>query len=104
MGLRSKLLGEPEPEDIEKLLKEGATVLDIRDQSEYDQGHLEGSMHIPMERLLQNLSRIPRDRPIVTCNADDALSATAAEILHAHGFKAFDGGGWSRLAQLLPKK
>jgi phage shock protein E len=101
MGLRRQLLGEPNNEEIARLVREGATILDIRTPAEFEQGHVEDALHIPLDELLQSLPMIPKDRPIVTCNADDALSATAAEMLQAHGFKAFDGGGWSRLRDLL---
>ncbi len=104
MGLRQRLLGEPSGEEIGRLLKEGATILDIRTDAEFNEGHVAGAIHIPMDELERNLSLLPKDRPIVTCNADDALSATAAEILSAHGFKAYDGGGWTRLAGLLGRK
>jgi phage shock protein E len=101
MGLRKQLLGEPDRETIARLVREGATILDIRTPEEYAQGHVPNALHIPLDLLLQNLPAIPKDRPIVTCNADDALSATAAEMLQAHGFTAYDGGGWTRLSDLL---
>jgi rhodanese-related sulfurtransferase len=101
MGLRRQLLGEPGDAEIARLVREGATILDIRTPEEFAQGHVPDALHIPLNELLQNLPSIPKDRPIVTCNADDAMSATAAEVLQAHGFAAYDGGGWSRLRDLL---
>ena len=103
-GLRSALMGDASSEDIERLLRQGATIVDIRSAEEYAQGHVPGALHIPLPELLFSLSSIPKDRPVVTCNAEDALSATAAEILDAHGFRAYDGGGWSKVAKLLDKK
>ncbi|MBK8339783.1 MAG: rhodanese-like domain-containing protein [Flavobacteriales bacterium] len=100
MGLRKRLMGEPSDEEIQRMLKEGATILDIRPQDEFDGGHIAGSLHIPIDELLHSLPLIPKDRPVITCNADDALSATAAEMLGAHGFKAYDGGGWTKLVKL----
>lgn len=102
-GLRKHLLGEPGAVEIGRLIKDGATILDIRTDDEFASGHVPGALHIPLNELLHNLSRIPRDRPVVTCNANDALSATAAEILGAHGFKAYDGGGWATVARFLEK-
>lgn len=103
-GFRKTLLGDASSEDIERILRQGATVVDIRSHEEYAAGHLPGSIHIPLPDLLHNLANIPKDRPVVTCNAEDALSATAAEILSAHGFKAYDGGGWKRLSGMIGKK
>lgn len=103
-GLRSALMGDASSEDIARLLHQGATILDIRTAEEYAQGHVPGALHIPLQDLLRSLSSIPKDRPVVTCNAEDALSATAAEILGAHGFRAFDGGGWTNVVKLMDKK
>ena len=103
-GFRKTLLGDASAEDIRRLLREGATILDIRTEEEYGEGHVPGSLHIPLPSLLKNLASIPKDRPVVTCNADDALSTTAAEILGAHGFKAYDGGGWTQVAKLMEQK
>jgi rhodanese-related sulfurtransferase len=103
-GFRKTLLGDASADDIKRAFREGATIIDIRSDEEYEAGHVPGSVHIPLPGLLQNLASIPKDRPVVTCNADDALSTTAAEILGAHGFKAFDGGGWANVAKLLEQK
>ncbi len=103
-GFRRTLLDDASSEDIKRLLQEGATIIDIRPLEDYKQGHVPGSLNIPMPRLLKSLASIPKDRPVVTCNADDALSTTAAEILVAHGFKAVDGRGWGNVARLLEKK
>ncbi len=103
-GLRSALMGDASSEEIARLLRQGATIVDIRSAEEYAQGHVPGAVHIPLPELLFSLSSIPKDRPVVTCNAEDALSATAAEILGAHGFRAYDGGGWTNVAKLMDKK
>ena len=103
-GFRRTLLGDASSEDLARLLREGATIVDIRSADEYREGHVPGALHIPLPELLRSLPTIPKDRPVITCNAEDALSATAAEILAAHGFKAYDGGGWTKVAKLLDKK
>lgn len=101
MGLRRSLLGAPSDREVIQALRDGATILDIRTTEEFATGHLNGVLHVPLQELLTELPRIPRDKPVVTCNADDAMSATAAEMLVAHGFVAFDGGGQDHLARLL---
>lgn len=100
-GLRAALLGDASPGEIRHALRNGATILDIRDLPAYEAGHIAGSMHIPLAELLPNLSRIPRQRAVVTCNAEAAESAVAAEILQAHGFEALNGGKWQRVEDLL---
>lgn len=40
-------------------------VLDVRTPGEYAQGHLEGSMNIPVEELEGRLAEVPADRPLL---------------------------------------
>lgn len=104
MGLRQRLLGEATNDDLRRAIRAGATILDIRIKEEYEQGHLPGSVHIPLAGLLHHLPAIPKDRPVITCNANDAESATAAEILAAHGYLALDGGDRQQLARLIAEE
>ena len=100
-GLRATLMGDASADEVRRALRDGATILDIRDVHAYAEGHVPGSLHIPLGELLPNLSRIPRHAPVVTCNAAASESATAAEILTAHGFRALNGGPWVRVRALL---
>ena len=40
-------------------------VLDVRTPGEYAQGHLEGSVNIPVEELEGRLAVVPADRPLL---------------------------------------
>lgn len=45
-------------------------VLDVREQWEYDEGHIPGIYHIPMGAIPERLSEIPKDKTvIVSCQA-----------------------------------
>ena len=68
-------------------LADGAvTVIDVRAPSEYDAGHLPGVANIPLGRLSERLSEIPRDRPLVMHCQGGGRSAIAAALLQAEGF------------------
>ena len=41
------------------------TVVDVRNASEWEHGHLPRAIHIPVGRLASRVSEIPRDRPVV---------------------------------------
>ena len=63
---------------------------------------VEGSVNIPLSRLLEHLDELPRDRPIVVHCSSGYRSATAASILRRSGFDRVADlvGGLSRpLAQ-----
>lgn len=40
-------------------------VIDVRTPGEYAQGHLEGSVNIPVEELEGRLAEVPADRPVL---------------------------------------
>ncbi len=96
MGLFSSFFGKPV--DFAKLVKEGAIILDVRTAGEYSGGHIKGSKNIPLQSLQQNLSKIPRDKVIITCCASGMRSGSAKSILLSSGYnEVHNGGGWKSL-------
>jgi rhodanese-related sulfurtransferase/glyoxylase-like metal-dependent hydrolase (beta-lactamase superfamily II) len=61
-------------------------LLDVREQSEWEQGHVDGSLHVPYHELRNGLPELPRDRPLaVICSAGNR-SSLAASLLRRRGF------------------
>ena len=75
-------------------------VLDVREQDEWDAGHIAGAQHIPLGELGQRLAEVPNDRPIVAVCRSGSRSAAATRGLKQMGYDVenLDGGlaGWSR--------
>ena len=70
--------------------------IDVRTVSEYEDGHIEGAVLIPLSEIGDRLSELPMDRPIVVyCNGSSCnRSGTAATILINNGFtEVYDLGG-----------
>lgn len=73
------------------LVKSGeATVIDVRPPAEYDAGHIEGAVNIPLESLPKWLSKLPHNQEIVAyCRGPYCLLAfDAVEQLRQHGYRA----------------
>lgn len=84
--------------DYKELLNNGATIIDVRTKAEYQQGHIKGSVNIPLNNLSNHYSKLNKSKPIITCCASGARSAQAKSILKANGFpEVHNGGGWSSL-------
>lgn len=97
-----KLLGIGPPTDYKELVKRGAQIIDVRTRGEYEGGHIRGSVNIPLDRLQDHLSKIKKDKPVITCCASGMRSASAKGILVSRGFKeVYNGGGWMRLESKL---
>jgi len=61
-------------------------VLDVREQSEYDAGHIAGVKLIPMGTVANRLNEIPKDKPvIVTCHSGNR-SGQVTEFLRQQGY------------------
>ena len=70
--------------------------VDVRTVSEYEDGHIEGALLMPLSEIGDRLSELPMDRPIVVyCNGSSCnRSGTAAAILVNNGFtEVYDLGG-----------
>lgn len=60
--------------------------LDVREQSEYDAGHIPGVTLIPTGQVGSRLSDIPKDKPvIVTCRTGNR-SAAVTQFLQEQGY------------------
>ncbi|MBK9239842.1 MAG: MBL fold metallo-hydrolase [Acidobacteria bacterium] len=62
------------------------TLLDVRNQNEWEGGFISGAQHINLGYLADHLADIPRDKPIVIQCAAGARSAIGASVLKANGF------------------
>lgn len=61
-------------------------LLDVREQWEYDEGHIPGVNLLPMGEVPNRLSEIPKDKSvIVTCRTGNR-SAQVTEFLRQNGF------------------
>lgn len=69
---------------------EDVLLLDVRSAEDYvgEQGHVEGSLLIPLEELPSRLSEIEgfQEKTVMTICRTDRRSAKAAQILTKHGF------------------
>jgi hydroxyacylglutathione hydrolase len=77
-----------DPAELAERLEDGTAplVLDVRDEDEWDEGHIPGSVHVPYGELLDRLEELPEDRPIAAVCSGGKRSGLAASILQREGF------------------
>ena len=74
------------PEEARKLLEDGAQLIDVRADHEWEAGRIAGASHIELGSLTDRIGEIDRERPVVLyCRADNR-SDMAAAALAADGF------------------
>ncbi|OUS00473.1 sulfurtransferase [Flavobacteriales bacterium 33_180_T64] len=94
MGLLEFIFGVKKRQ-VERYLKNGAIVLDVRTQRERDNGHIENSIHIPLDVLIHHVDDIKKlKKPIIVCCKSGVRSAKAAKFLVLNNIDAINGGGW----------
>lgn len=80
-------------------------LLDVREHDEWNAGHAERAVHIPMGEVVARLAELPEDRRVhVVCRVG-GRSAQVAQYLLAQGIDAVnvDGGmlGWEAAGRPL---
>ena len=75
---------------IDRLRSGTATVLDVRPEDDFRQGHLPGALNIPLAQLERLLAELPADREIVAyCRGPwCVLSFEAVAALRQRGYRA----------------
>jgi len=88
--------------NLQEIISNGAIILDVRSKGEYQSGHVKNSINIPVDKLQQNLKKLNKDKPIITCCASGARSASARKILLSNGFEqVYNGGSWYSLRKYM---
>ncbi len=72
-------------------------VIDTREDFEYKQGHVEGSLNIPPEQFMgnvvpQQLADTGKDTPIIVYCRSGSRANVVAHILEQHGFTNVTNG------------
>lgn len=82
------------------LVKEGATLVDVRENNEWKSGHAPRAVHIPLGQIDQGARRLTKTRPVVVVCASGMRSRTAAKHLRTLGYEATSVSGgmtaWQR--------
>ncbi|MCA5891901.1 rhodanese-like domain-containing protein [Isoptericola sp. NEAU-Y5] len=81
-------------------LPAGATLLDVREQDEWDAGHAVGAVHIPLAQLPVRCAELDGDTQIyVVCHSGGRSAQATRFLVEAVGYDAvnLDGGmvAWS---------
>ncbi|MGY6648658.1 rhodanese-like domain-containing protein [Wenyingzhuangia sp. IMCC45574] len=89
-------------EKIQEYLKNGAVVLDVRTNEEYDAGHVAGSEHIILQTLPSKVAVVKGyEKQVIAVCRSGARSQQATDFLKQHGVDIINGGPWGNVDQYL---
>jgi len=83
------------------LVSNGAQVIDVRTKGEYQQGHIKGSVNLPLDSLNQRLHKLDKNKVVIACCASGMRSGQAKGILKSNGFEVYNAGSWINLQRKL---
>jgi hydroxyacylglutathione hydrolase len=73
-------------ERVDKMMEsEHYTLLDVRKKTEYDEGHGAGALNISHTRLLDRISEVPLEKPVIVHCKSGARASAAASLLERFG-------------------
>ena len=88
-------------------LPSGTVLIDVRSMGEFDSGHIEGAVALPLDRIQHDIASVVPDKatPLLLYCRSGARSGRACEIVSQLGYTATrNGGGIGSLALSLGRR
>ena len=84
---------EIDVDQLERVMADGAAVVDVREPMEYAEAHVPGATLVPMGQLPGRVEDLDRSRPVYLICRSGHRSAVMCEVLDAQGFDAVNVAG-----------
>jgi rhodanese-related sulfurtransferase len=75
-------------DEARKLIEDGAQLVDVRTEHEWEAGRIAGATHLPLAELAERAGEIDPDRPVVLYCRGGNRSTMAAQALSDAGYQA----------------
>jgi rhodanese-related sulfurtransferase len=75
-------------DEAQKLIEDGAQLIDVRADHEWEAGRIAGAKHLPLDALSERTGEIDRERPVVLYCRGGNRSTMATDALADAGFDA----------------
>jgi rhodanese-related sulfurtransferase len=81
--------------NIEKLIQNNATIVDVRTSQEFSGGNVSGSLNIPLQEIQNRILELKcLKAPVLLCCASGNRSGIAAQYLNNQGIECINAGSW----------
>lgn len=89
---------------LNQLISEGAIILDVRTEKEFEMGHIQGALNISLGEIRHRYTELDTSKTYITVCSHGLRSVKVENILKEKGFKkVYNGGAWNDLQQSLKK-
>lgn len=97
-----QLFGGGTPINLKAIIDEGALLVDVRTAGEFAEGHVKGSVNIPLTTVQAQLEKFENRKNIVVFCRSGARSSQAKAILEQNGItNVVNGGTWMDVNQYV---
>ena len=104
LDLFKNLFGGAPAVDFNALLQTGALIVDVRTAGEFNQGHIKGSLNIPLDQIGAKIATLKsKNVPVITVCRSGNRSGAAAGILKNAGIEVYNGGAWDSLESQITR-
>ena len=104
MGFLSIFFGGQSTSNLKSIIDEGAYLVDVRTPSEFADGHVKGSVNIPLDTIANNLQKFSNKKNIIVFCRSGNRSGQAKVILENNGIKnVTNGGAWIEVNNFVIK-
>mgnify|MGYP000880438281 FL=1 len=87
LGKNKEDANDIKAKDVENLLKNKEFLLDVREEYEYQEGHIKGAVNLPLREILEKKDSLPKDKDIYVYCRSGHRSADAVNFLKSLGFE-----------------
>ena len=87
LGKNKEDANDVKAKDVENLLKNKEFLLDVREQYEYQEGHVKGAVNLPLREILEKKDSLPKNKDIYVYCRSGHRSADAVNFLKSLGFE-----------------
>ena len=87
LGKNQENSDDVEANNIENLVKNKEFLLDVREEYEYQEGHVKGAVNLPLREILSQKDSLPKDKDIYAYCRSGHRSADAVNFLKSLGFE-----------------
>lgn len=102
MNIFQSLFGGGPTVDLKNIISEGAFLVDVRTPMEFAEGHVKGSVNIPLNIVTSQLAKFKNKKNIVVFCRSGGRSSQAKSILEQNGFtNVINGGTWNHVSQFV---
>ncbi len=102
MGLFSNLFGGGATANLQSIIDDGAFLVDVRTPGEFAEGHVIGSVNIPLDKVTMELEKFKNKKNIIVFCRSGNRSGQAKTILEQQGIvNVTNGGTWEEVNQFV---